>query len=121
MNRYSHTLREQEAEALAVLPDLSGLVSQSLAATGTEGKQSVLASGLAFSSGRKCTLVASNGLTSGDALQCTDLEKIRGFRVFSGFRECLHLWWGPWSSKPVAGLNKARSGFDSQTLPYVFM
>jgi hypothetical protein len=33
--------------------------------------------------------------------------------------ECLHLWWGPWSSKPVAGLNKARCGFDSHTLPLV--
>src|SRR5207253_4927967 len=32
-------------------------------------------------------------------------------------RECLHLWWGPWSSKPVEGLNKALSGFDSHTLP----
>ena len=25
--------------------------------------------------------------------------------------------WVPWSSKPVAGLNKARCGFDSHTLP----
>ncbi len=33
------------------------------------------------------------------------------------FRECLHLWWGPWSSKPVGGLNKALCGFDSHTLP----
>src|SRR5439155_24341775 len=33
------------------------------------------------------------------------------------FRECLHLWWGPWSSKPVGGLKKAVSGFDSHTLP----
>src|SRR5205814_892058 len=31
--------------------------------------------------------------------------------------ECLHLWWGPWSSKPVEGLNKALCGFDSHTLP----
>src|SRR5207249_1229459 len=30
---------------------------------------------------------------------------------------CLHLWWGPWSSKPVGGLKKAVSGFDSHTLP----
>ena len=31
--------------------------------------------------------------------------------------ECLHLWWGPWSSKPVGGLKKVLSGFDSHTLP----
>ncbi len=31
--------------------------------------------------------------------------------------ECLHLWWGPWSSKPVESLNKALCGFDSHTLP----
>src|SRR5437667_9292954 len=31
--------------------------------------------------------------------------------------ECLHLWWGPWSSKPAGGLKKAVSGFDSHTLP----
>src|SRR5262249_21191114 len=31
-------------------------------------------------------------------------------RLLSGFRECR-------TSKPVAGLNKARSGFDSHTLP----
>jgi hypothetical protein len=35
----------------------------------------------------------------------------------SDSRECLHLWWGPWSSKPVGGLKKAVSGFDSHTLP----
>ena len=29
----------------------------------------------------------------------------------------MHLWWGPWSSKPVEGLNKALCGFDSHTLP----
>jgi hypothetical protein len=29
----------------------------------------------------------------------------------------LHVWRRPWSSKPVEGLNKALSGFDSHTLP----
>jgi hypothetical protein len=37
------------------------------------------------------------------------------------FRECLHLWWGPWSSKPAEGLNKALSGFDSHTLPLAIL
>src|SRR5437016_2259995 len=44
-----------------------------------------------------------------------------GFSQKPGVRECLHLWWGPWSSKPVAGLNKARSGFDSHTLPLSYL
>src|SRR5262249_12296352 len=35
MDRYSHTLRQQETEALAVLPDLSGPARESLQATGT--------------------------------------------------------------------------------------
>jgi hypothetical protein len=34
--------------------------------------------------------------------------------------ECLHNWCWPWSSKPVEGLNKALSGFDSHTLPLFF-
>jgi integrase len=37
MDRYSHTLREQEAEALATLPDLSATGRQAPAATGTDG------------------------------------------------------------------------------------
>ena len=43
--------------------------------------------------------------------------KIGAFPREYKLRECLHLWWGPWSSKPVEGLNKALSGFDSHTLP----
>ena len=59
MDRYSHTLREQEAEALAVLPDLAGPAPESLRATGTSdplpvdacatGRERVLASCLALS------------------------------------------------------------------------
>ena len=35
----------------------------------------------------------------------------------SWFRECLHNWCWPWSSKPSGGLNKAPSGFNSHTFP----
>src|SRR5262249_21872211 len=61
MDRYSHTLREQEAEALAVLPDLSGPSREALRATGTTdagpvdacatGQKNDLALRLSFSSG----------------------------------------------------------------------
>jgi hypothetical protein len=64
MDRYSHTLREQEAEALAVLPDLSGPRKEALAATGTDGKQSVLASCLALSDESARTLADFSGLKS---------------------------------------------------------
>src|SRR5262249_26013740 len=43
--------------------------------------------------------------------------KRSGFVCEAGLRECLHRWCGPWSSKPVDGLKKAVSGFDSHTLP----
>jgi hypothetical protein len=36
---------------------------------------------------------------------------------WSWFRECLHNWCWPWSSKPSGGLNKAPSGFNSHTFP----
>src|SRR5947199_104550 len=29
-------------------------------------------------------------------------------------RECLHLWWGPWSSKPVGGSQNAEGDFAKQ-------
>lgn len=40
-------------------------------------------------------------------------------RPATAVREYLHRWCGPWSSKPVGGLNKAPSGFDSHILPLV--
>jgi hypothetical protein len=45
---------------------------------------------------------------------------LRGRRPYNDFHrpwECLHTWWWPWSSKPVGGLKKAPSEFDSHTLP----
>ena len=44
-------------------------------------------------------------------------RKRKGFPATGSPWECLHLWWGPRSSKPVEGLNKALCGFDSHTLP----
>ncbi len=65
-----------------------------------------------------------NKLLSGMARQWRMRTKIAGDSFSSPLppssldsRECLHLWWGPWSSKPVGGLKKAVSGFDSHTLP----
>jgi hypothetical protein len=50
MDNYSHTLREQETDALAVLPDLSPSGRAMARATGTDGP-AVLASCLALSGG----------------------------------------------------------------------
>ena len=36
----------------------------------------------------------------------------------SASRECLHLWCEPRSSKPVAGVNNARSRFDADSSPF---
>jgi integrase len=74
MDKYTHTLREQEAEALGVLPDLSPTSREAVRATGTDGV-SVLASCLALSSGQQGALVDSDGLTKGDVLQCVDMGK----------------------------------------------
>src|SRR5262249_46487815 len=77
MDRYSHTLREQEAEALCVLPDLSPASREVARATGTDGRPD-LASCLALSSGRKGTLVDSVGLLNEGQLECVDTEKTVG-------------------------------------------
>lgn len=74
MDRYSHTLREQEAEALGVLPDLTPSSREAARKTGTDGAR-VLASCLALSSGLKGTLVAFDGLRTENGLQCVDAEK----------------------------------------------
>ncbi len=59
MSKYTHTLRGQEHEAVAKLPDLSAPEPQAQRATGTDGRNvttpSDLASDLAFSSAGKCT------------------------------------------------------------------
>lgn len=74
MDRYSHTLREQEAEALGVLPDLSPASREAARKTGTDDAV-VLACCLALSGGRTGTLVASDRLGTGDGLQCIGTEK----------------------------------------------
>ena len=55
MSRYTHVLRGQEAQAVAQLPDLSLPAGQTQKATGTNGKEIVLASCLADSSAQVCT------------------------------------------------------------------
>jgi len=74
MDRYSHTLREQEAEALGVLPDLAPSSREAARKTGTDDAV-VLASCLALSSGQLGTLVDSDGLASDGQIQCVDTEK----------------------------------------------
>jgi integrase/recombinase XerD len=56
MDRYSHTLREQEAEALDVLPDLAPSSREAARKTGTDDT-AVLASCLALSGRQMGTLV----------------------------------------------------------------
>ncbi len=51
----------------------------------------------------------------GNRLSC-DAKDLTIYCV-GNFRECLHNWCWPRSSKPVGGVNNAPSGFDSHTLP----
>lgn len=44
-------------------------------------------------------------------------EEEQRFRTANRPWECLHIWWWPWSSKSVGGVNNAACGFDSHTLP----
>ena len=90
----------------------------SVRATGTDG-QAVLASCLALSGGQMGTLVDSGGRSVAAAVESQSLVHCSGFRCKTRPWECLHNWCWPWSSKPVAGLNKARCGFDSHALPSV--
>jgi integrase len=70
MDRYSHSLMGEQAEALDVLPDLDCPAMEALRATGTAGRESVLASCLAHSNGPVGTLVDSNGQPGREAVQC---------------------------------------------------
>ena len=74
MDRYSHTLREQEAEALGVLPDLAPSSREAVRKTGTDDAP-VLASCLALSGGPKGALVDSDGLSDEERVQCENTGK----------------------------------------------
>jgi len=74
MDRYSHTLREQEADALGVLPDLAPSSREAVRKTGTDNAV-VLASCLALSSGQQGTLVDSDGLSGKERVQCENAGK----------------------------------------------
>jgi integrase len=85
MDRYSHTLREQEAEALGVLPDLAPSSREATRKTGTDDA-AVLASCLALSSGQQGTLVDSDGLSDQERVQCENAGKIKVSKVSSKLR-----------------------------------
>ena len=72
MDRYSHTLREQEADALAVLPDLSPSGRETARATGTDGR-AVLASCLALLGGQMGTPVDSGGRSAAAGVKSQSL------------------------------------------------
>lgn len=56
---------------------------------------------------------------SGTAGKPSSPAFLRPYNDLVRLGECLHDWCRPWSSKPVAGVNNARSGFDSHTLPLI--
>ena len=77
MSKYTHTLRGQEHEAIAKLPDLSMPNFQSQKATGTDGKrldvESDLACFLAFSGAGPCTPMQTGAeVTPNDAIESPD-------------------------------------------------
>src|SRR5262249_28284764 len=75
MDRYSHTLVEEQSAALAALPDLSRPARQEARATGTDGARSldsrrnVLASCLALPGGRMETVGGAGRLSAGGAVE----------------------------------------------------
>lgn len=72
MDRYSHTLREQETDALAVLPDLTRPTGQQARVTGTEGAVPVLADCLALSERPEGTEGGADGLSGAALVQPKD-------------------------------------------------
>ena len=73
MDRYTHSLRDDEVKALDALPDLSSTGAQAARATGTDA-HSVLASCLASEHGSNETSADVPGLT----IECSDAERPRG-------------------------------------------
>ncbi len=79
MDRYTHSYRGDESEALALLPDLSQPSGQAARATGTEGKvegpnaPARLALRLARQQGFQATSVDSDGLSPGSGVESQSL------------------------------------------------
>src|SRR6516225_6788106 len=76
MDRYSHTLMGDQADALRVLPDFDHPAGETLRGTGTSGSEiaaesasKTLASHLALSSGRKRASVDSDRLSGAAPVQ----------------------------------------------------
>ncbi len=73
LGRYTHTAIGEQGEALGLLPDLSTPFQQSLRATGTDDRDSVLASCLAFSDAKQRRAVPSSAAQDaggGDGQEC---------------------------------------------------
>lgn len=89
--RYSHTVLGEQADALAVLPDLSVPSSGHMLATGTDGEKATcknMASHIAFSGDFQGTSVGAGGLKTGtgdDVVSCSQtLENTAETPVFQG-------------------------------------
>jgi integrase len=87
MSKYTHTLRGQEHEAVAMLPNLTAPDAQSQKATGTDGRyvkaESNLAENLAFSGARPCSLMQSRAeVTPSDAIKNGDCNTPGRTRTF---------------------------------------
>ena len=81
MDRYTHTLVEEQSAALAGLPDLSQPARQALQATGTDGP-AVLASCLAPQGRLEGISGGAGGLTAGKAAEpqkCENPAEMQGF------------------------------------------
>jgi integrase len=87
MDRYSHTLVEDQATALEALPDLSAATRQKVRATGTDDAKptsGVLASSLSFSGRLSSTSVDSGGQIPDNARVQQSLEKTGKTAIFPG-------------------------------------
>jgi integrase/recombinase XerD len=114
MDRYTHTLRGDQADALAVLPDLSRPARQAARATGTEGAKPAgrnLASYLALSGRSEGIPVGAGGRSvpmvvgSASGKQSPENTEKTAEKTANG---------SVWESNPLRALFKPSTGFEDQ-------
>ena len=116
MDRYSHTLIGEQADALDALPDLSAASRQAARATGTDDARpgdSVLASCLALSERFQDTRIDSRGCVakgSDDAVSAAKTPENKGETPETKASGSV------WESNPLTAFFKPSAGFEDQGL-----
>jgi hypothetical protein len=110
MDRYTHTLVEEQTEALAVLPDLPRRVPQEARATGTDDSAIVLADCLALPERFQATSVDFGRLSDGSDSPKGAHENPRISSVAAGNQGVLE-------KRPLPGLNRGMTDLQSVAFP----